>query len=253
MGIVDILLAVLYPPACVSCGRAQRATGPARLCGFCRGRLGSVISPCVHCGEPGGALRCAQCRRHPPVFRHLYACCVYREGGALADLILRWKYGGDLVVGDALAGFFAQRLGPLSGPYDLVVPVPLHRTKLRHRGFNQASVLAQGLIHRPDSTGRFGPRVLRRRRANTSQAQTAGALRSHNVAHAFSCGATLRGHRVLLVDDVLTSGATATACARVLLAAGADLVDVAVLGRTASLVQTSTPARLSLAKGPGIE
>lgn len=156
---------------------------------------------------------------------------MYREGGVLADAITRWKYRREPEAGVALECVFAGGLASAGLCYDVIVPVPLHRTKLRRRGFNQSMRLARALAATTGDAGRVTPRLLRRR-ARSAQARLGRGSRLANVRDAFFVRGTLGGQRVLLVDDVLTTGATARACCNALLAAGADTVDVAVLART---------------------
>ena len=123
---------------------------------------------------------------------------------------------------------------PFTGErYDLVVPVPLHPARLRRRGFNQAAILARAAAR---NLGRFAPGVLRRSGVAASQTALGRRARLRNVRGAFDVNrrAVLGGRSVLLVDDVLTTGATARECARVLLDAGAQLVDVLSLARATS-------------------
>lgn len=231
MGILDVLLAVLYPPACAHCHRPLRRAGPARFCPPCRRSLGVVVAPCARCAEPGAAPLCETCAASPPAFGRAYALFPYRDGAVLAEALARWKYRGRADVGAALARLFAEEAPLLPSCYDVVVPVPLHPSKLGRRGFNQAGLLARALCRVRPATGRLAPTALRRRRTR-AQARLARGGRRANVRDAFRAPADLPGARVLLVDDVLTTGATVDACARELRRARAESVDVLVLART---------------------
>lgn len=189
------------------------------------------MSPCVRCGEPGHDGACAGCRERPPAFRRARACFVYREGELSSALLLRWKYRADHVAGRSLALLLAVHRRERSECYDLVVPVPLHPLRLARRGFNQAAVLSKVALLPGE---RFAPRVLRRTGRTPSQAALGRRERAGNVAAAFTVDdrEVVRGRSVLLVDDVLTTGATVRACATVLVAAGAASVDVWTLART---------------------
>ncbi len=145
-------------------------------------------------------------------------------------LIQAFKYDGQLAVGEALAEELAQRLDLLDRP-DRLLPVPLHPTRLKERGFNQTAVLARALSRRlgvPVSDG-----VCTRHRDTPPQADLTRKLRERNVKDAFVCGAGLAGLRVALVDDVMTSGATLNALARSILKAGAASVEAWVVARAA--------------------
>lgn len=231
MRIVDVLLAVLYPPSCAHCRRPLGRAGPARLCAPCRRSLGGIVAPCVRCAEPGAAPVCETCASSPPAFGRAFAPFPYRDGGVLAEALTRWKYHGRADVGAALARLFAKEAPILPSCYDLVVPVPLHPSKLGRRGFNQAGLLARALCRARPATGRLAPTALRRRRTRV-QARLARPGRRANVRDAFRASGDLAARRVLLIDDVLTTGATVDACARELRRAGAEAVDVLVLART---------------------
>ena len=131
-------------------------------------------------------------------------------------------------------GRFLAAHCPLPIDHDLVVPVPLHLERLRWRGFNQALSLARALVPRGDA--RLAPMALVRQRATAAQVGLGEADRRHNIRGAFAVSdrARVRGRRVLLVDDVMTTGATADECAGTLRRAGARQVDVLVLARAAA-------------------
>jgi ComF family protein len=195
-----------------------------------------VVSPpyCTRCGEPFGGEGprhpCERCLRRPPPF--LFARAPFLYGGALREAIHRYKYQGAWELGRALASLFARGARELElGAFDLVAPVPLHPRRLAERGFDQTVPLARAVAraHRLP----FGSRVLTRVRHTPPQALLSGEARRVNVRGAFAVPRPQRvlGLRVLLVDDLLTTGATAAECARALLAAGADQVAVVVLAR----------------------
>lgn len=231
MGIVDVLLAVLYPPACPGCRRALHRPGPPRFCGACRTALGGILDPCPRCAEPAASPLCSRCAARPPSFRHAVAAYPYREDGVLAKAIHQWKYRGDLEAGRALEEQFAHRTETPALCYDLVVPVPLHPARFRQRGFNQAALLARALVRAQPRLGALSTNSLRRT-GGATQARLGRVARWANAPRAFSARGRVSGKSVLLVDDVLTTGATASACAATLVSAGAALVDVAVLART---------------------
>jgi ComF family protein len=158
---------------------------------------------------------------------------VYREGTAVARAVQRWKYDRDEVIGAALAALFQARFAADLPSYDRIVPVPADPVRLRQRGFNPALSLARAIA--PERT-LLDPAVLLRRRDGRSQV---GSGRRSRLAHADEAyavrpGRRADGARVLLVDDVFTTGATAGSCTLALLQAGAACVDVLTLAHTAA-------------------
>lgn len=216
------LLDVCYPPRCASCD----ALSAAPFCATCSASLYRVGSPlCPRCGLPfeGGADHlCAECHAHPPPF--LCARAALRYGGELQRAILRLKF--------ASRPDLARRLGPSMPPLppcDVVVPVPLHWRRLARREYNQALLLARAAW--PGT--RIDPFALARTRDTPPQAGLRGAQRRTNLRGAFSASpGRVTGRRVVLVDDVLTTGTTAAECTRTLLGAGATAVEVVTLART---------------------
>jgi ComF family protein len=148
----------------------------------------------------------------------------------LATAIHRLKYGRRRVLAEVLGELLAERY-PFP-PTPLLVPVPLHRARARVRGFDQALLLGRVLARRR-GLGLLGPRVLRRVRPTLPQAALGARARRRNLRDAFAVRDpdAVTGLHLLLVDDVMTSGATANACAEALLAAGAARVDVYTVGR----------------------
>jgi ComF family protein len=239
--ILDLLLASLYPPGCPSCGREPVRADPHRFCRGCESGLERAEGGCSRCGEPGPSAECGRCALHPPRFRRARSALVYREGNEVARSVQRWKYDRDEVVGAALATLFRARFASELPPYDRVVPVPADPVRLRRRGFNPALTLARAIApeRRLDS-------ALLRRRDGRSQV---GAGRRSRLAHAdeawaVRAGRRVDGERVLLVDDVFTTGATASGCTLALLGAGAAVVDVLTLAHTAQ-ADLASPADLA--------
>jgi len=190
---------------------------------------------CLRCGVPIGPARvlCAPCAVQPPRYASARAAGLFRDSEApqapLAVAIRAFKYAGRRRLGAALGELLAERY-PF-GPDALLVPVPLHRSRLRARGFNQAWLLAaelgrrRGLVTMPD--------VLVRTRATGSQPGLPAEARQRNLAGAFAVrrADAVRGCAVVLIDDVLTTGATADACAAALLATDVSRVDVFTVAR----------------------
>ena len=228
---------VVLPRVCPPCGCPLPAGASSPLCEACRDALVDPAMPCCPCcgGAPGaGARRCAPCLGHPPAFETARALGPYVAAGGgnvLARTVQHLKYREARVLAGPLADLLAARY-PF-GCDAVLVPVPLHRTRLRARGYNQALLLARGLARRLDLA--LAPRLLERTRATAEHASLSAAARRVNVQGAFRArpGCRLGRPTVVLVDDVLTTGATADACARVLRAAGARTVHVYTIGRAA--------------------
>jgi ComF family protein len=206
---------------------------------FCRQCLGRVrradAGGCPVCGTPdiAPAHPCPACARHPPAFRQARAWAYYSttapERNPVGRAIWTLKYGRRLDVGRRLGRELALARPYPPGQHDVLVPVPLHPRRLRWRGFNHACVLA---AHTARTLGiPLAPGLLRRTRDTEAQVSLTEPERHRNVRQAFSVPRKDRvaGSRVLLLDDVLTTGATANACAAALLAAGARSVDVLAL------------------------
>jgi ComF family protein len=149
----------------------------------------------------------------------------------LREAITAFKYSGRIDLDRPLGRLLAQRLRTAADPreFDLILPVPLHPQRLRERGYNQSLLLARVLsrqLQRP-----LAPRLLRRLRATPPQQGLNAALRQANLRQAFALSQPLRGEHLLLIDDVVTTTATARECSRVLLEGGAGAVTLAVLAR----------------------
>jgi ComF family protein len=230
-------LDVLLPPQCLTCDSPVAEQGT--LCLACWSGVQRVTAPmCQRCGVPflhagqGGALGlCPVCVAKPPAFATARAALRYDEGAK--RLLLPFKHADRTELAAALAGRMAQVGAALLRDADIVAPVPLHWRRLAGRRYNQAALLAEELAqlaakpHVPD--------LLERRHATPHLGERSAAERTALVRSAFRVRRTalaqLRNRRVLLVDDVMTSGATADACARVLLDGGAAHVDVLAAAR----------------------
>lgn len=199
------------------------------LCDVCVGELPTLANPCAACGA--SAVPCTRlCRtcaiRPPPVDRTV---CALTYAPPVDYLIGRLKFNGDLRVVPALAGVLCRAVAGVAAA-DWLTPVPITPTRLRERGFNQALEIARVLSR--NGGVRLARRVERRPGAETPQSSLPDiAARRANVADAFETRGTLGGHAVI-VDDVVTTGATVNALARCLKAAGAGRVDVWAVART---------------------
>jgi ComF family protein len=191
---------------------------------------------CDGCGLPfpydlGQGARCAACMARPRAFARARAACLYDDPSR--DLILKLKHADRPDLGRLFALWLARAGAELLAEADGVVPVPLHPRRLFARRYNQAAEIARPLARlarRP-----YLPGVLVRRRATASQGGKSGRGRAENVRAAFAAPnsqrARIQGARLVLIDDVLTTGATAEACAKALLAAGARSVDLLAVAR----------------------
>ncbi len=230
-GLLDLVL----PHRCLGCGGL--VADPGTLCAACWQGLAFIGAPlCACCGLPfahdeGGDARCAACLAAPPAFDRARA--VLRYDAASKGLILAFKHADRTDAAPAFARWMARAGQELLADCDLIAAVPLHWRRLFRRRYNQAALLALAL-------GRLGdrpaaPDLLRRRRDTPPQGHLSRAARQRNVAGAFALAPAWRdrlaGRRVLLVDDVMTTGATLDAAAQVLTRAGAAGVDVLTLAR----------------------
>ena len=230
------MLDCVYPPLCVLC--REPVGDPGSLCPACWGTLHFIDGPvCAACGLPfefdaGPDTLCATCLAEPPIFDGARAILAYDDLSKKPVLALKHGDRLDLVPG------FGRWLERCGGPYlqraQLIVPVPLHRWRLWKRRYNQAAELARALSQQ--SSLPTAATVLIRRKSTPSQgAMPSADARRRNVRGAFAVPAGKRadvaGRHILLVDDVLTTGATANACARALKRAGAASVVVLALAR----------------------
>ena len=243
------LLDLVFAPVCLGCAGPIAPGDSARLvCRRCRSRTRPVPAPlCERCGAPrlrtGREVgpRCGECAEWPASLRAARSACLMQPP---ADrLVHQLKYRG----WHALARPMAERMATLRLPDDvreearLVVPVPTTPTRLRERGYNQAERLAS---HFARLTGRRLLEALERAPGTTTQTVLQPAARTANVAGTFrparQARAALAGQHCLLVDDVLTTGATAVECARTLVSAGARCVSIVTFARALDVRRLTT-------------
>lgn len=224
------LYAWLLPWRCLLCRDAGVAG--LDLCGPCAAELPRNISCCARCALPlpSPAALCGVCQRRAPPWDSAWA--PFRYGWPLDRLEARYKFGRELAAGRTLAALWQAASPPATLP-GLIVPVPLHRTRLRQRGYNQALELARPLGRTLAVPVRHD--LLLRPRATVAQTELDAPARRRNVRGAFALreGVQLPPH-VALLDDVMTTGATLAECARVLKRAGVARVDVWALARAPS-------------------
>jgi ComF family protein len=230
------LLDALLPPHCLSCD--SPVLEQDAVCATCFRGLHLIVPPlCRHCGVPfehegqGEDGLCPACLAAPPPFERARAAFAYNEG--LARLVLPLKHGDRTELARPLARHMARAGAALLAEADLIVPVPLHRWRLFARRYNQSALLALHLgkmARRP-----VLPDALRRVRATPSLGSLGAEARHLAMEDAIRVAprapSRIAGRRLLLVDDVLTSGATAGACAAALLSAGAAQVDLLTVAR----------------------
>jgi len=223
----------VLPPRCLACG--ETIEEPDALCGRCWGGITFFTAPwCVVCGLPfahpmGADALCGACARQQPSWDRARA--VFRYDKNSRRLVLGMKHGDRTHLAGAFGRWMHRAGGEVLAGADLLVPVPLHWTRLFQRRYNQAALLAQAVR----SAG--GPPVaadwLARRRRTPAQGHLGPAARERNVCGAFAmrAGRSVAGKRVVIIDDVMTTGATVEECARVLKRAGAVSVGVLTLAR----------------------
>ncbi len=228
------LFRLLFPPACPLCGGTFLCPASDSFCLTCLSGFKSL--PEAHCslcslpfeGQFNSSHLCGRCTKQAPSFYHVFAVGLY--GDSLRYAIHQFKFNHKIGL-DRSLGIILERSVPRDLDIDLVVPVPLHRKRLQQRSYNQALLLAREFsrIRKVPVSGN----VLRKVRDTDSQQGLSAQERIKNLDSVFELQGTLSGKTILLVDDVMTTGATVEACSRVLLEGGAKTVYVGVIGRAA--------------------
>ena len=229
------LSSLFYPAACVVC--SENVERPEYLCETCHSRAPRITPPfCAICSEPfSGAITqtfsCANCEHR--ILHFDSAVAAYRSRGPVRKLVHAFKYNGQRHLRHPLADWLGETMRDprlCERRFDLIVPVPLHPARQRERGFNQATLLAELLAPRVSRAPSPGPERIR---YTPTQTAFDRAERMENLHNAFRLRKNMdvRQLRVLLIDDVLTTGATLSECARVLKKAGAVSVYAATAAR----------------------
>jgi competence protein ComFC len=234
---MNAFLAFFYPERCQVCSNARATPAQGYVCETCQSTVKLVTAPfCERCGRPyQGAITnefvCARCIETRPCWS--YARSAAFAQGALLDAIHLYKYRKRLCVEPFLAGLLVRQASPLlnAADWDCIVPVPLHPVKLRERDFNQAQRLARHLAKAAGLP--LKPRLVKRLRPTPSQTLLRRDHRFDNVRGAFKARSRdcCEDLRVILIDDVFTTGATTNACAQALIDAGARAVCVWTVAR----------------------
>jgi len=243
-GVRDLLWP--WPTTCYVCGRPISPTDRhGILCPDCATELTLARDRCIRCGRllsvgqpaPGGSSVCRECRLQPPPFERLFTLGSYE--GPVGALVRGLKYRRDTYLIHYLGPRLCSLLAQHEPVAQVVVPMPIHPQRLRRRGFNQAALLARYVARRRCQP--YAPRALARTRATRPLADMDPGDRLTEVRDAFKVlrPSRIRGQAVLLVDDILTTGASANECARVLLGMGASRVEVLVVARAELHLRTS--------------
>ena len=220
----------LWPRSCLLC--QARAAAGKDLCAACDRSLPRVQAACPCCGAPGAVVGttalCGECQKHPPAYDGTRA--VFRYATPVDRLIQHLKYHGRLELSRVLGGYLAEHMPILDDPLpDVIVPVPLHVSRLRERGYNQALEMARnvaGQLRVP--LDRHGTQRIR---PTAPQTELPRDQRRKNMRDAFTASQAFAGQRIAIVDDVMTSGHTVNALAECLRRSGAREVRVWVVAR----------------------
>jgi ComF family protein len=226
------VLRFLYPPHCVLCG--AKGSGDRDICAACFGGLPWNRHPCPRCAAPlppdADTTLCGECIKQLPSWDEAKSPLAYAY--PIDKLVQRFKFEGDLSTGRLLGSLLADYLAAGGDRPDCIVPVPLHPSRLKERGFNQAVELARPISKRLRLRVRLD--LCARIRATEVQSRLDAAERKKNLRDAFAVTASVQGMHLVLLDDVVTTGATAETLAHALREAGAARVSLWSVCRAAS-------------------
>jgi len=232
---LSALADILLPPRCIQCSRTVEVNGT--LCAECWRQITFLGEPCcAKCGLPfpydaGAGALCAGCIAEPPRFDRARSVFAYDDRSR--RLVLALKHADRLHGVPAFGQWLARAGAPLLEDADLIMPVPLHWTRLWRRRYNQSALLAHAVAAAMASGPTVTPDLLYRRRRTPIQGRRTRTQRAENVRGAFALRRpeAIEGKKIVLIDDVLTSGATVEECAKILRRAGAARIDVLTLAR----------------------
>jgi ComF family protein len=225
---------LIFPPLCAACGARLNGTSNGNLCTGCLAEIKDIISPlCTICGAPfisrtGIDHICGECLRDPPFFTKARAAFEY--DGSVRSLIKKTKFQDDRYALKTICQITAKNMTYISySDPGLLVPVPLHTSRLRQRGFNQALELAKGIFHGLP----IDNDLLVRHKKTPPQTGLDGERRRRNVEDAFYATRRLKKpcFKVTIIDDIFTTGSTVNACAKALKKAGVGQVEVFTIAR----------------------
>lgn len=223
-------LNLLLPRRCLACGLAA---GEQAFCAGCLRELPGLGRACVRCALPlpaaETATQCGRCLRRRPAQTSAQAVFLYAD--PIDRLLARLKFSADLAAGAGLAGCLTEALNhrPDGAAIDFVLPLPLHAGRQRERGYNQVHELLRGAA--PEWRRKLAPQLLRRSKSSAPQSDLNAGQRRRNVRGVFTADPAVAGCRLLLVDDVITTGSTMSEATRSLLGAGAAEVHWLALAR----------------------
>lgn len=233
-----MLLDRAIEPRCLVCS-GPCDSAKASICEGCLSDLPTLENQCQRCALPLQSAEihiCGSCMNHPPAFDSAWAA--FRYAPPLPKLVQQWKYNGQLSLNSLLIEQMSQRVSTQPLP-DVIVPVPLHRSRLRQRGFNQAMILAHGIAARFDL-----PLIeIERPRKTPKQATLSAKQRKRNLQGAFSSARDFSGMHVAVIDDVMTTGATVTEITKLLRKQGARRVDIWLAARALSAKPNTTATK----------
>lgn len=223
---LNIGLSLLYPHACPLCG----SRSPTPLCRGCKEDMPELLATCMRCGiglpANSNNLHCGACLTEPPAYQKLL--CAYAYQYPVNHLIMALKYQHRLSLIPVLAETLINQIGRATLNVDALLPVPLHVSRIRERGFNQSLEIARHLA------SHFSLPILHcveRHKATVTQASLPAADRASNVRDAFRLSAPIQQRRVAIIDDVVTTGSTVNEIAALLKSAGVGEIEVWCIAR----------------------